>query len=142
VSTDLGLCKRLLASLERRGGRIMISRNTDTKGDDRCRWAVGYEFGQEEPDNPDNDMVGGAAYGLGPILFQALSAVLEQVGGPTMTERAAEFALRAQRIADTISELIIDLDAAACQLTPKDSFDLEVAAARLTGRLARLEAQP
>jgi hypothetical protein len=141
VSTDLGLMKRLLASLERRGGRIMISRRNNTEGDDD-RWVVGYEFGQEEPDNPDNDMVGGAAYGLGPILFQALSAVLEQVGGPTMTERAAEFALRAQRIADTISELIIDLDAAACQLTPKDSFDLEVAAARLTGRLARLEAQP
>jgi hypothetical protein len=141
VSTDLGLMKRLLASLERRGGRIMISRRNNTEGDDD-RWVVGYEFGQEEPDNPDNDMVGGAAYGLGPTLFQALSTVLEQVGGPTMTERAAEFALRAQRIADTISELIIDLDAAACQLTPKDSFDLEVAAARLTGRLARLEAQP
>jgi len=71
---------KLLEHLAEEGGKIVISRDTNERQDKQERWFVGYEFGHEEPDNPDNDMAGGAAYGMGPDLDTAVTQVSDQVG--------------------------------------------------------------
>jgi hypothetical protein len=68
----------LLTHLQEEGGQIVIGYHIDrTHGRE---WVVGYTFGKEEPENPDNDMAGGAAYGVGPDLDSAVLMVTEQVG--------------------------------------------------------------
>lgn len=75
---DLVLLRQILAALEKQEEfRLVISHNLHRPRGPR--WAVGATFGREEPDNPDNDMVGGASYGMGETLVDALRAVSEQV---------------------------------------------------------------
>lgn len=75
---DLVLLRQILAALERQGEfRLVISHNPHRSHGPH--WAVGATFGREEPDNPDNDMVGGASYGMGETLVDALRAVSEEV---------------------------------------------------------------
>lgn len=63
--------------LTENGGRLSM---TFSLVDKRTRAVVGYEFGREEPDNPDNDMVGGAAYGMGDTLDEALWVMAADLG--------------------------------------------------------------
>lgn len=65
----------LVKHMRQQGGALVLFYN---KGDND--WTIGYLFGREEPDNPDNDMAGGAAYGVGATLKASLDMVLHDVG--------------------------------------------------------------
>jgi hypothetical protein len=77
------LVDQLIEHLTKEGGRLVISFDIGDSHpplDPKTRAVVGYEFGKEEPDNPDNDMCGGAAYGMAPTVYEALVQVADQVG--------------------------------------------------------------
>lgn len=78
---------KLLRFLEQEGGSLGIHRTierpvVDGQGNRsiaRPGWTIGLEFGREEPDNPENDMVGGASYAAESDLFVALTKVAAEV---------------------------------------------------------------
>lgn len=77
ASEKVAIVTSLLEHLEKHSGRLVF---TFDPAPGRPREAlVGYEFSREEPDNPENDMAGGAAYGVGATLHEALQQVAEQV---------------------------------------------------------------
>jgi hypothetical protein len=74
----------VLDHLAGEGGRLTIAfrqGEVDTPPDDR--WIVGYEFGREAE---DSDMAGGASYGMGANLNQALRQVFDEVGAKVPDE--------------------------------------------------------
>lgn len=70
------------------GGNLVVTR--DRKG---AGYLAGYHFAAEEP---GSEMAGGAAYGVGPTITDALTQVIDQVGlprtngGPTLTLSASQ----------------------------------------------------
>jgi hypothetical protein len=83
ISTD-EMMSGVLDHLAGEGGRLTIAfrqGEVDTPPDDR--WIVGYEFGREAP---DSDMAGGASYGMGANLNEALRQVFDEVGAKVPDE--------------------------------------------------------
>lgn len=75
-----GLFDRLEEGLLAAGGGQVVLTSPDPGVDlamDISVWRVGLVFGQEADDSP---MAGGAAYGSGPSLQQALRAALDEAG--------------------------------------------------------------
>jgi len=78
---------KLLRFLEQEGGSLGIHRSIERPVQDgqgnrsiaSAGWTIGLEFGSEEPDNPYNDMVGGASYAAETDLLVALTKVAQEV---------------------------------------------------------------
>jgi hypothetical protein len=75
---SLTLPSELIDALSKEGGRIVLACHDQTNG--TREWLCGVEWGREEPDNPDNDMVGAAAYGVDVDLHQAVAQALGEMG--------------------------------------------------------------
>lgn len=67
LATQMGGVEK---GLTREGGRLYVSHDLDT-------WVVGIEFGKEAP---DSDMAGGAAYGRGETMIEALRQAVDETG--------------------------------------------------------------
>jgi hypothetical protein len=61
----------IMGHAERQGRYRLTLGTTETES------FVGYEFGREAPDSP---MYGGASYGIGDTLDEALDQVIDEVG--------------------------------------------------------------
>jgi hypothetical protein len=72
----------ILDHLAENDGKLVITRDAARN----VEWMVGYEFGHEEPDNPENDMAGGASYGMAPNLRDALRHVFDEIGATVPEE--------------------------------------------------------
>lgn len=73
-----GMMLGLLDHLAGEGGRLAIAFNRGDPGPGKDdSWVVAYEFGREAE---DSDMAGGASYGIGGNLNEALRTVFIEVG--------------------------------------------------------------
>lgn len=81
IATQMGGVEK---GLTEQGGKIVISHHARQSGDElqvsareSDPWVVGIEFGQEAP---DSDMAGGAAYGMGDTMIEALQKAVDETG--------------------------------------------------------------
>lgn len=81
LATQMGGVEKGLAE---QGGKIVISHHARQGRDglqvsarENDPWVVGIEFGQEAP---DSDMAGGAAYGMGETMLEALQQAVDETG--------------------------------------------------------------
>lgn len=65
------LVKILATHVTANGGVLTVQKESGG------RYVGGYHFGQEDP---DSDMAGGAAYGMGPTILGVLEQIVDQVG--------------------------------------------------------------
>lgn len=72
LATQMGGVEKGLTS---EGGRVVLSHDPDRHEDES--WVVGIEFGKEAPDSP---MAGGAAYGTGGTMLEALQQAVDETG--------------------------------------------------------------
>lgn len=66
---------KLVDFIQREGGALAVSYNPDLNGDDK--WTAALHFGKEAE---DSDMVGGAAYGIGPTFYEAFGGMMRDLG--------------------------------------------------------------
>jgi hypothetical protein len=71
------LVEAILARVGEHQYRLVVSHSVPGGTQRPDRYVVGIEFGREAP---DSDMAGGAAYGLAPVLTDALRQVAGDLG--------------------------------------------------------------